>query len=374
MAFLKKGSKKVKNTKACEIDGIKFKSTLEANVYTVFKEFGIPLDYEKETYTILQNFEYQGENVRPIRITPDFEAVNMPVIIEAKGHPNEAFPLRLKLFKKYLSEHKPHHSLYIIRSKKQAMELASKLQVYSKPTALFDGDGICYIAGLPKNGILRPLEEVFEYVDAILSDGVKKTNCEAYIGYLTGSNNFRKDINPEYKANRKGKEKPPYFKEIREYLINKHNFQEFKGLEADDCISIIAKHYKNTVIVSVDKDLNMLEGTVYNPRKQLIAVNTKEDFDKYFWTSMIVGDTADNVKGIPGYGPKKAEIILSDTSKPYHTLVLNAYVEAFKEDGVSEFCKNYYCLKLLDKYKGFIIPESNESNLNVTTASEVEIG
>lgn len=77
-------------------------------------------------------------------------------------------------------------------------------------------------------------------------------------------------------------------------------------------------------------------------------------------------DAADNIKGIPGCGPKCFEKLappLEDNSN-LAGKVLDKYIEKMGEEkGIEEFYKNYKCLKLMTKdSKGvnYVIPEFTE--------------
>jgi hypothetical protein len=58
-----------------------------------------------------------GKKILPIKYTPDF--VGKDFIIECKGRANESFPLRWKLFKKYLVDNKLYHRLYKPQNQKE---------------------------------------------------------------------------------------------------------------------------------------------------------------------------------------------------------------------------------------------------------------
>ena len=82
-----------------------------------------------------------------------------------------------------------------------------------------------------------------------------------------------------------------------------------------------------------------------------LDVDTLEEAENYFWKSMMVGDTADNIKGIAGIGPANAERIISN--KPLFTslraIVLDEYCTKYGEDaGIINFYINYRCLKIVD--------------------------
>jgi hypothetical protein len=121
--------------KKVEYDGIKFASGLEKYMYKALKEANIKAKYEGEIYTIVEGFEFPmacferqsngkgdlidrgNKKILPIKYTPDF--VGDDFIIECKGRANESFPMRWKLFKKYLSEHLENVTLYKPQNQKE---------------------------------------------------------------------------------------------------------------------------------------------------------------------------------------------------------------------------------------------------------------
>lgn len=140
----KKG--RIKSKKPTQ-DGITFASNLELYMYRELKKTRVPFAYEGETYVIvkgfyLPNISYEKtaskkflhdvgqKNILPIKYTPDFIDKQYPprFIIECKGHPNDAFPLRWKLFKKYLVDNNITAQLFMPRNKKDCEEVARLLK------------------------------------------------------------------------------------------------------------------------------------------------------------------------------------------------------------------------------------------------------
>ncbi len=109
-------------------DGINFASGLERYMYMALKKAKIKADYEGQTYVLQEGFDFTSEayerqangkgefrdrgrkKILPIKYTPDF--VGKDFIIECKGRANESFPLRYKMFKKYVQEKMPGTTLY----------------------------------------------------------------------------------------------------------------------------------------------------------------------------------------------------------------------------------------------------------------------
>lgn len=123
---LQKTKGKVKNVTPNEYDGIKFKSKLETYTYKKLKEANIHADYEQHRYELLPAFTFGNKKYRPMTYLPDF--VGETFIIECKGFPNEAWPLREKLFNYYLYQHNSDMKFYIVHTQKQVDELIKELK------------------------------------------------------------------------------------------------------------------------------------------------------------------------------------------------------------------------------------------------------
>jgi DNA polymerase-1 len=149
--------------------------------------------------------------------------------------------------------------------------------------------------------------------------------------YLSGSGNFRKEIDPEYKAHRKDKPRPKWLQACREFLVSEWKAKVTDGIEADDAMGIAQR--EDTYICSLDKDMLQVPGMHYNWVRDEEAYVTEREGIKSFWTQMIVGDVADNVFGIRGLGPVKAARILDpiegethdDLEREYYNVVSGLY-------------------------------------------------
>lgn len=172
-------------------------------------------------------------------------------------------------------------------------------------TALIDGDIVVYRIGWTTENDDPAIAcwRANEMVDSIL-DAVK---ADEYVIYLTKSNDetaFRKQVYPEYKAQRK-QPKPKNYQDIRDYLCVDWNAEIVERIEADDALGIAQD--ENSVICSIDKDLLQIQGRHYNfVKEEHIYVDNLQGL-KSFYTQLITGDTADNIKGIPGSGPVAAK-------------------------------------------------------------------
>lgn len=157
-----------------------------------------------------------------------------------------------------------------------------------------------------------------------------KFKTEEVIIALSDRKNFRKELNPEYKANRVNTRKPMGLAVAQDFFKTKYLAVIWPTLEADDVLGIMATQSfdEDTIIVSDDKDLQTIAGYHYN-KGEVIEVSEQQAL-KNFYTQVLTGDTADNYKGCRGVGPVKAERILAGckTSLDMWQAVLGAYAKA----------------------------------------------
>ena len=133
--------------------------------------------------------------------------------------------------------------------------------------------------------------------------------------YIHGGGNFREEVATikPYKGNRDPTHKPKYSAEIKKYMTDVWNALVVTGIETDDAIAIdqFAADDKSTVIVSIDKDLLYgVPGWSYNPRTDVLEYTTPTAANKFLFWQMLVGDSADNIGGAKGIGPKRANKLL----------------------------------------------------------------
>ena len=171
--------------------------------------------------------------------------------------------------------------------------------------ALIDADPIVWAVGCVVKE--DPLENALHSVKMMLNNILDKTECDDHQLFLTGERNFRKEVHESYKANRK-QERPHWYNEIRQYMIDHWGAEVVDEVEADDALGLNAND--STILVSIDKDLDQIPGMHYNYNKDSAYYVNSEEGDRFFWTQMLTGDRADNIAGIAGIGPVKAGRIL----------------------------------------------------------------
>jgi len=174
------------------------------------------------------------------------------------------------------------------------------------------------------------LREAQERVDVWLQDIKELLNADKFVLTLTGRNNWRKDVLPTYKSNRKSKRKPVVYKALKQYLIDTYKTALVDRLEADDLMGLLQTDPSNseeTVIVSEDKDMMTIPGLLYRPIRPEEGVQkiTEEEADRNHLLQSLMGDSTDGYSGCPGIGPKTAEKILKEND---WSLVVAAYEKA----------------------------------------------
>jgi hypothetical protein len=196
--------------------------------------------------------------------------------------------------------------------------------------ALIDADIVTYRIGFASEDVSERicLARCAEFMEEL----VMKPWVGDYQGYLTGSNNYRKEIavTAPYKGNRTGASKPKHYDLVREYLIKAWGCELIEGQEADDAIGIKAYEIgdiEEYIIMSIDKDLDMIRGWHYNFIKDRKYLINDQEAIKHFYTQILTGDRVDNIIGLKGIGPKKAAKILEDciTEADMYKAVLEAY-------------------------------------------------
>nr|WP_321258217.1 DNA polymerase I [uncultured Pseudodesulfovibrio sp.] len=214
------------------------------------------------------------------------------------------------------------------------MSLKERLNFDKEPVYLIDGTALLYRAfyaradlsrsdGFPTNAIntvLRVLmnmlrDEQPKHV-AFMMDGKGKT--------------FRNDLYDKYKANR-----PPMPEGLAEQIAPVQEGVQLLGLkllvsdgvEADDCICALANKYKAdrpVIIMASDKDLKQCLDTnvamvSQHGRKETLytldGFREKEGMEPATWPDFqaVIGDSADNIPGIPKVGPVTARKIFAET-------------------------------------------------------------
>ena len=159
--------------------------------------------------------------------------------------------------------------------------------------------------------------------------------------FFSDSINFRKSVDKDYKGHRNRK-KPCGYKRVIHTLHDEYRVIRMPTLEADDALGIYATSNDDCVIVSPDKDLKQIPGTLYN----LIETFTidKQAGWEWFLIQTLSGDSTDGYSGAPGFGIKTSTKFFTEYGYNW-----NSVVRAFDSKNLpeSEALKNARLAKIL---------------------------
>lgn len=195
--------------------------------------------------------------------------------------------------------------------------------------ALIDGDILVYRVAFASQEETEVIAKA--RMSAFVDELVTPSDISSIEGYLTGKGNFRNEIavTATYKGNRKDVAKPVHYQFLRDYLEKEWGFLMVTGQEADDAIGIKAYTMDDNdyIIMTIDKDLDMIKGWHYNFVKKDKYFVKEEDTMGIFYKQVLTGDRTDNIEGLKGIGPVKAERILKEcnTEEEMYQAVLKAY-------------------------------------------------
>ena len=165
--------------------------------------------------------------------------------------------------------------------------------------------------------------------DDAITNIVETTGADNYLLCLTSSSNFRKDILPSYKGNRKETRKPMMLPFLREYAMEHHPHDIREGLEGDDLMGIYATNPNNKgefVIYSADKDMKTIPALLWDDTTSQPIKISEEEADRWWLTQTLTGDATDGYKGLPKCGPVGAAKVLDDDCS--WDAVLAAFIKA----------------------------------------------
>lgn len=182
--------------------------------------------------------------------------------------------------------------------------------------------------GLPTNAVMGFCNMVWKLMQDARNTDVRTTPTHFAVIFDYSSKTFRNTLYPEYKANRSAppEDLVPQFALIREAT---RAFDlpcvEMEGFEADDLIATYARLASElgaeTTIISSDKDLMQLvtpSVSLYDPMKDK-EIGIPEVIEKWgvppekmIDLQALMGDSVDNIPGVPGIGQKTAAQLLEE--------------------------------------------------------------
>lgn len=277
----------------------------------------------------------------------------------------------------------------------QANPAAHPMPVHGKRLYLVDGSGYIFRAyhSLPPltNPEGTPVGAVYGFINMMLKvlDGIEDGGYAAVI-FDAGRHTFRNDIYAGYKAHRPPAPEDliPQFSLVREATraLNLPAI-EMERYEADDLIATYARAAREAgmevVVVSSDKDLMQLVAdgiSLLDPMKQKpigrdeVIAKFGVPPEKVVEAQALIGDSSDNVPGVPGIGPKTAaELIEAYGSLEGVLAHAHEIKQQKRRESLIEFAEQARISRRLVELKDDIpLPEPLESlHLHVPKAEEL---
>lgn len=207
------------------------------------------------------------------------------------------------------------------------------MDLHGKKVVLIDGSGYIFRAFYALPPMTRPSDNtpvnaVYGFCSMMMK--LLKDMPADYIAVVfdAARKTFRQDIYPDYKATRR--ETPPelipQFPLLRQAVAAFNLAQtEMEGYEADDLLATYSRLANeagaDVTVVSADKDLMQLVGgriVVFDPMKQRVVDRERVlekfgvDPEQVVDVQALMGDSSDNVPGVPGIGPKSAAQLITE--------------------------------------------------------------
>lgn len=201
------------------------------------------------------------------------------------------------------------------------------------------------------------LEESWDNLRKDLINMVDGLYCDDYLMAVKGEGNFRNDLYPEYKLNRKQdpSKQNIFVPVLRKLAVYEDYAVAADGMEADDLIRIWSEEAKKAgieyVICSIDKDLRCIPGRHYYMKRggERIFDVSEEEALRHYYEQLLKGDPTDNIPGIPRVGPVKAEKMLApyNLEEDYQVVVVEQYMNAYNDDWYEALLMNGRMIHLL---------------------------
>lgn len=185
-----------------------------------------------------------------------------------------------------------------------------------------------------------------------LLNTLEANTCELVFGDTV---NFRKELYPDYKSNRK--EKDPIIPIIKDFLVDEFNGITLPRLEGDDTCRVLYEDpnfYKGfeKVIVSIDKDFYSVPCKFYRdlPNNDKIMDTNTRSAELNLIKQIMMGDKTDGYYGLPGWG----EVKVSKYLEEHQNILLGEVMELFKSEGLTsqDYVKNKVCACIIG-YKNY---------------------
>lgn len=209
------------------------------------------------------------------------------------------------------------------------LAVTAEIDHKSAPTLYVDGDVIAFVAA---SAVQKTYEDDFGYVwpfansvegtvavDNMLFLLKRKLRSEVMWVYLSDPEaNWRSEVEPTYKDNRKKAVRPMLLGRLKQYLRDRYKATHVPGLEADDCLGIAATEDPDAIVVGRDKDFLSFPGRYHKLKdldssgQPIITTTDLKAANRFHMIQALSGDRIDGYFGCPGIGPERAARIIDN--------------------------------------------------------------
>jgi 5'-3' exonuclease len=223
---------------------------------------------------------------------------------------------------------------------------------------IFDADSLIYASCFKKKDDREFPEDLFETdvnvafnkfevsFERLLDFLEEQVNVDEVVFCNGSKNNFRKDISATYKLNRTQK-RPEILPLLHDMVKLEYNSIYGDGVETDDVVATLwaeeveKNGIDSVVIMSLDKDYKQFPCWFYdyNYKKRELVKISEQEANENFYSQMIVGDSADNIKVCKGYGKVYAEKLFKDAKNKYSLMnrTYRLYKQVYGDDAKAMF-------------------------------------
>ena len=219
--------------------------------------------------------------------------------------------------------------------------------------AIIDADSLIYGSSF-KDTLEECYASFVKALESVKEDLNEYCEVDEYILCNGSKNNFRIALNSQYKANRG--EKPTFLYDLHQLVKKNYNSYWGDGVETDDVVATLWKNEvdryddDSVIIVANDKDYKQFSCWYFDMYYKRRTLDKIEPLDaiKNFYTQMVVGDSADNIKVCLGYGKVAARKLLFGAKSELECIkrVYSLYIELYGNDAKRMFKETYKLLKL----------------------------
>lgn len=246
------------------------------------------------------------------------------------------------------------------------ISLVKKIEGEFKEVRQYDSEGAFIPPKHTRPEERKYMEDSWKNFKKDLDGILKKFFTNDFKMAVKGEGNFRDDMYPDYKQNRKNQEavlkakgetRRKYVNGVRDLAIMEGLAVPADGMEADDYVRIWAEEARQEgqdfIIVTIDKDLKCIPGRHYNPSKKELITMSEADSLRFFYQQLLSGDPTDNIPGIPGIAEKTAtkELMHCMSEEEFQENVVGNYIAAYQEEWYAALTFNgalLYILKSAD--------------------------